>query len=342
MLVVLSQRIDFESGYADELFKTYHYPSRYRNQLHEGDKFIYYQGNRYDRKQRYYFGTGVVSQISAADEKNYYATLDRCKRFSQKVPIYLPDGGYIEQLNYQEVRKNINPPWQSSIRPISEQAYNYVLSRAGSLKNVEPALSLEEMKSHLKQSIRDFFVGKDNLAVLEIGNAAATIAKALNLSECQAPDAGSMSADYNTLQISPDPVGNLISYCLSMKMSYSYKPVLIMALLELHDKDWNLSISKAAQYFKTHYQQRREKGLPVELKKCIYQDPSVTLEAIIKNLISNPVKVLVESGFFEYTSDTCLFSLRSDLKKKLTKKDIEGIYDVCKRRLDQYYSRQRF
>ena len=27
MLVVLSQRIDFESGYADELFKTYHYPS---------------------------------------------------------------------------------------------------------------------------------------------------------------------------------------------------------------------------------------------------------------------------------------------------------------------------
>ena len=61
MLVVLSQRIDFESGYADELFKTYHYPSL-RNQLHEGDKFIYYQGNRYDRKQRYYFGTGVVSR----------------------------------------------------------------------------------------------------------------------------------------------------------------------------------------------------------------------------------------------------------------------------------------
>ena len=77
-----------------------------------------------------------------------------------------------------------------------------------------------------------------------------------------------MPADYNTLQISPDPVESLISYCLSMKMSYSYKPVLIMALLELHDKDWNLSISKAAQYFKTHYQQRREKGLPVELKNA--------------------------------------------------------------------------
>lgn len=45
MLVVLSHRIDFESDYADELFRTYHYPSRYRNQLHEGDRFVYYQGN---------------------------------------------------------------------------------------------------------------------------------------------------------------------------------------------------------------------------------------------------------------------------------------------------------
>ena len=69
MLVVLSQRIDFESEYEDELFRKYHYPSRYRNQLHEGDRFVYYQGNRHDRKQRYYFGTGVISQISAADEK---------------------------------------------------------------------------------------------------------------------------------------------------------------------------------------------------------------------------------------------------------------------------------
>lgn len=37
MIVILSQRIDIQSEYEDELFKTYHYPSRYRNQLHEGD-----------------------------------------------------------------------------------------------------------------------------------------------------------------------------------------------------------------------------------------------------------------------------------------------------------------
>jgi hypothetical protein len=55
MYVILSQRIDFDSSYADELFNSYHYPCKYKNQLHKGDIFIYYQGNRYDKSQRYYF-----------------------------------------------------------------------------------------------------------------------------------------------------------------------------------------------------------------------------------------------------------------------------------------------
>lgn len=35
MLVILSQKVDSESSYADELFNSYHYPARYKNQLHE-------------------------------------------------------------------------------------------------------------------------------------------------------------------------------------------------------------------------------------------------------------------------------------------------------------------
>ena len=40
MLVILSQKVDSESSYADELFNSYHYPARYKNQLHKGDIFI--------------------------------------------------------------------------------------------------------------------------------------------------------------------------------------------------------------------------------------------------------------------------------------------------------------
>ena len=37
MLVVLSQKVDSASSYADELFRSYHYPAKYKNQLHKGD-----------------------------------------------------------------------------------------------------------------------------------------------------------------------------------------------------------------------------------------------------------------------------------------------------------------
>ena len=40
MYVILSQKIDTVSSYGDELFKLYHYPSRYKNLLNTGDIFI--------------------------------------------------------------------------------------------------------------------------------------------------------------------------------------------------------------------------------------------------------------------------------------------------------------
>lgn len=160
MLVILSQKVDSESSYADELFNSYHYPARYRNLLHKGDIFIYYQGNRYDKSQRYYFGVGTIGEILTTDGENYYAKLLDCRKFEKKVPIYLPDGGYVEQLGYDSVRKSVNPPWQSSIRPLSQEAFGYILNAAG-IQYVPAATSdtsVDELKEQLKQSVRDFFV----------------------------------------------------------------------------------------------------------------------------------------------------------------------------------------
>lgn len=111
MIIILSQKIDTDSSYSgDEVFKVYHYPARYKNQIHTGDTFVYYQGNRYDKSQRYYFGSGRIGKIEQEDEDNFYAELIDVSRFEKKVQIYLPDEGYVEQLEYETVRKSINPP----------------------------------------------------------------------------------------------------------------------------------------------------------------------------------------------------------------------------------------
>ena len=71
MLIILSQKIDTDSDYSDEVFETYHYPSRYKNQIHEGDTFVYYQGNRYVKEQRYYYGVGTIGQITTLQKLCY-------------------------------------------------------------------------------------------------------------------------------------------------------------------------------------------------------------------------------------------------------------------------------
>ncbi len=82
--------------------------------------------------------------------------------FEKKVPIYLPDGGYVEQLGYDTVRKSINPPWQSSVRPLSEQAYSYILQHSGSHEMIE------DCNAKLKKAIQSYYISNDKEAVLRI------------------------------------------------------------------------------------------------------------------------------------------------------------------------------
>jgi len=49
----------------------------------------------------------------------------------RRVPIHDPKGTYYECIDYSDVRKNVNPPWQSSIRKISEQAFDTIIRNGG-------------------------------------------------------------------------------------------------------------------------------------------------------------------------------------------------------------------
>jgi 5-methylcytosine-specific restriction endonuclease McrA len=132
MKIILSQRIDIESEYEDIPFSTYHFPKRYRNQIHPGDRFIYYQGDRSNREHRYYFGCGVIGVIEASTTgESYFAEILEGRRFSTNVPIYLPDGkGFVESIGHDQVRNRPNPSWQNSIRKISDKAFSKILELA--------------------------------------------------------------------------------------------------------------------------------------------------------------------------------------------------------------------
>ena len=131
MTIVLSQRIDTKSSYEDIPFVQYHYPSRYKNQIHTGDIFVYYQGDRFKKENRYYFGAGVIGNIeSNADGTHYYAKIIDHKVFKNRVPIYHPDNVFYESIDYQKVRNKPSPAWQNSIRKISQKAFDEIMEAA--------------------------------------------------------------------------------------------------------------------------------------------------------------------------------------------------------------------
>ena len=331
MLIVLSQKIDVKSAYSDELFNSYHYPARYRNQIHKGDTFIYYQGNRYAKEQRYYFGVGTIGEILSTDGENYYAKLVNCQRFEHNVSIYLPDGGYIEQLGYQSIRNSINPPWQSSIRPLSQDAFDYILNAAGIQRNPQGVQSVEDLNDKLKASIREYLVGAYPSAIHRIESIAAAISRTTNITEVD-------DSTHYTPSVSPsERFSLLLDYCKSMKMSYSYKPVLILALMQV-GKHGHISIKKAAEYAYDFYSERKAKGLPAEKRKCIYLRGDVTLQQIEANLIANPVKALCESGFFFYNEDDRQFSMSPEIWKHLDRGCKSTITRICHHKLSEYYN----
>lgn len=335
MLVILSQKVDTESSYADELFNSYHYPAKYRNLLHKGDVFIYYQGNRYDKSQRYYFGVGTVGEILTTDGENYYAKLLDCQQFEKKVSIYLPDGGYIEQLGFDSVRKSVNPPWRSSIRPLSQEAFDYILNAAGvqSTPTTTTADYVDDLKEQLKQSVRNFFVKKDASAIHRIESISAAIGRAVSVGNKSTSD----ETLYEPAMSAQDRLEDLMKYCRTMKMSYSYKPVLILAILHAGDKNGTLSINKASQYFRAYYNDRREKGLPPEKRKCIYQRADITDQQIEGNILSNPVKALVESGFFFYNEENAVLSISPEIWSVIDRKHKAALTRICNQKLKDYF-----
>ncbi|MDD4592977.1 MAG: hypothetical protein PHG06_21540 [Parabacteroides sp.] len=339
MYVILSQKVDTESSYSDDLFNTYHYPARYMNQLHTDDVFIYYQGNRYDKEQRYYFGTGVIGNIHTTDRESYYADLIQCQRFTNKVPIYLPDGGYIEQKGYLSVRNRLNPPWQSSIRSLSKEAYDFIIRAAGGLSPEGQHDDIETLKNGLKNSVKDFYVGGNHKAILEIIDMAKRIARFLNLDVRENDETiDTHIPSMEKCLVKEDTYKNLLfDYCKSMRMSYSYKPVLILAVLEVGSNGY-ISIDSAVSYFRHFYTQRRKQGLKIEKGNCIYQRPDISDESIAVNIIANPVKALSSSGYLHYDKVNNVFGFRTDLWNVLSEDDKNLIRSVCHTKLEKYYS----
>ena len=122
---------------------------------------------------------------------------------------------------------------------------------------------------------------------------------------------------------------DLLTYCRNMKMSYSYKPVLILALL---DHQGHVTLDEAAEYFRRFYNRRLGLGLVAERSDSIFSTMNCRFEDIRQNIRSNPVSALLNSSnLFSFDGETL------SLKNLLTPSERDAVKDACNERLTKYY-----
>ena len=122
-----------------------------------------------------------------------------------------------------------------------------------------------------------------------------------------------------------------------MEMSYSYKPVLLKAIFNHIDEKGKVRVEDLVDYFIDYYNGRKEKGLIIEKRKCIYLKDNYTHKEVERNIFSNPFKRFEDMNFMKRSKDIEYIEINRHILKKLTDKDIRWIEKHCDKKLDEYY-----
>ena len=124
-----------------------------------------------------------------------------------------------------------------------------------------------------------------------------------------------------------------------MDMSYSYKPVLIKAILLYADEKGRVKLDDIVSYFRSYYEGRRAAGLAVEKENSIFAKGGYTAKEAERNILSNPFKRFEDMQMLHHTKTLGIVQVDESVWKKLGKEEKAEIEKICDEKLEQYYGR---
>ena len=124
-----------------------------------------------------------------------------------------------------------------------------------------------------------------------------------------------------------------------MDMSYSYKPVLIKAILLYADDKGRVKLDDIVSYFRSFYEGRRAAGLPVEKKNSIFSKGGYTDADAKRNILSNPFKRFEDMQMLRHTKTLGIAQVEETVWKHLSAEEKDEIGRICEEKLGQYYGR---
>lgn len=124
-----------------------------------------------------------------------------------------------------------------------------------------------------------------------------------------------------------------------MDMSYSYKPVLIKAILLYADEKGRIKLDDIVSYFRSYYEGRRASGLPVEKKNSIFAKGGYTDKEAERNILANPFKRFEDMQMLRHTKTLGIVQVDESVWKRLSKDEKAEIEKICDDKLEAYFRR---
>ena len=124
-----------------------------------------------------------------------------------------------------------------------------------------------------------------------------------------------------------------------MDMSYSYKPVLIKAILLYADDKGRIKLEDIVSYFRSYYEGRRAAGLVVEKKNSIFAKGGYTDKEAERNILANPFKRFEDMQMLRHTKTLGIVQLDDAVWKKLTNEEKAEMERICDQKLAEYFER---
>ena len=122
-----------------------------------------------------------------------------------------------------------------------------------------------------------------------------------------------------------------------MDMSYSYKPVLIKAVLTHADSKGRVKLDDIVAYFRSYYEGRRNAGLTVEKPNSIFAKGGYTDKEAQRNILANPFKRFQDMQMLRHTKTLGIIEVEPTVWRNLTEEEKTEILEICDEKLTGYY-----
>lgn len=124
-----------------------------------------------------------------------------------------------------------------------------------------------------------------------------------------------------------------------MDMSFSYKPVLLKAMLNEAESNGRAAIKDIVDFFIDFYEDRKKKGFVIEKKTSFYCKEGYTRKEVEKNIFANPFKRFEDMRFMKRSKELEYVEFNKNIWKKLSIEEKVWIEEWCDRKLEEYYER---